>query len=56
MKLAPGVIKMVNVFIAMSASSRRLPVAGRHGNNVSLARILPEEEPCRLADELLSSA
>jgi len=50
-ELAPGVIKMVKVFVAIK---RRLQVgdkmAGRHGNKGVLSRILPEEDmPC-LAD------
>ena len=50
-ELAPGVIKMIKVFVA---SKRRLQVgdkmAGRHGNKGVLSRILPEEDmPC-LAD------
>ncbi|MFZ0244499.1 MAG: DNA-directed RNA polymerase subunit beta [Candidatus Binatus sp.] len=50
-ELAPGVIKMIKVFVAIK---RRLQVgdkmAGRHGNKGVLSRILPEEDmPC-LAD------
>src|SRR6202451_3801724 len=44
-ELAPGVIKLVKVYIAMK---RKLSVgdkmAGRHGNKGVIARILPEEE------------
>ena len=44
-ELAPGVIKMVKVFVAMK---RKLSVgdkmAGRHGNKGVIARILPEED------------
>ena len=47
-ELAPGVIKMVTVYVAMK---RKLSVgdkmAGRHGNKGVIARILPEEDmPC----------
>ncbi|MGB8412965.1 MAG: DNA-directed RNA polymerase subunit beta [Candidatus Binatus sp.] len=47
-ELAPGVIKMIKVFVAIK---RRLQVgdkmAGRHGNKGVLSRILPEEDmPC----------
>jgi DNA-directed RNA polymerase subunit beta len=47
-ELAPGVIKMVKVYVAMK---RKLSVgdkmAGRHGNKGVIARILPEEDmPC----------
>src|SRR5208282_5237451 len=50
-ELAPGVIKMIKVFVAIK---RRLQVgdkmAGRHGNKGVLSRILPGEDmPC-LAD------
>jgi len=50
-ELAPGVIKMIKVFVAIK---HRLQVgdkmAGRHGNKGVLSRILPEEDmPC-LAD------
>jgi len=44
-ELAPGVIKMVKVYVAMK---RKLSVgdkmAGRHGNKGVIARILPEED------------
>jgi DNA-directed RNA polymerase subunit beta len=44
-ELAPGVIKMVKIYVAMK---RKLSVgdkmAGRHGNKGVIARILPEEE------------
>jgi len=44
-ELAPGVIKLVKCYIAMK---RKLSVgdkmAGRHGNKVVIARILPEED------------
>ena len=50
-ELAPGVIKMIKVFVAMK---RRLQVgdkmAGRHGNKGVLSRILPEEDMPYLDD------
>jgi DNA-directed RNA polymerase subunit beta len=50
-ELAPGVIKMVKVFVAMK---RKLSVgdkmAGRHGNKGVIARILPSEDMPYLPD------
>jgi len=50
-ELAPGVIKMIKVFVAIK---RRLQVgdkmAGRHGNKGVLSRILPPEDMPRTAD------
>jgi DNA-directed RNA polymerase subunit beta len=50
-ELAPGIIKMVKVFIA---SKRKIQVgdkvAGRHGNKGVLSRVLPQEDMPYLAD------
>ncbi|REJ84347.1 MAG: DNA-directed RNA polymerase subunit beta [Acidobacteria bacterium] len=50
-ELAPGVIKMVKVFVAMK---RKLQVgdkmAGRHGNKGVISRVLPEEDLPYLPD------
>jgi DNA-directed RNA polymerase subunit beta len=50
-ELAPGIIKMVKVFVA---SRRKIQVgdkvAGRHGNKGVLSRVLPQEDMPYLAD------
>src|SRR5207248_7578827 len=50
-ELPPGVIKLVNVYVAMK---RKLSVgdkmAGRHGNKAVIARILPDEDIPFIAD------
>jgi DNA-directed RNA polymerase subunit beta len=50
-ELAPGIIKMVKVFIAIK---RKIQVgdkvAGRHGNKGVLSRVLPQEDMPYLAD------
>jgi DNA-directed RNA polymerase subunit beta len=50
-ELAPGIIKMVKVFIA---TKRKIQVgdkvAGRHGNKGVLSRVLPQEDMPYLAD------
>jgi DNA-directed RNA polymerase subunit beta len=50
-ELAPGIIKMVKVFVA---SKRKIQVgdkvAGRHGNKGVLSRVLPQEDMPYLAD------
>ena len=50
-ELAPGVIKMVKVFIAMKRKlSAGDKMAGRHGNKGVISRVLPEEDMPFLPD------
>ena len=50
-ELAPGVIKMVKVFVAMTRKlSAGDKMAGRHGNKGVIARVLPEEDMPFLPD------